>query len=386
MKKMFRNITISILGMMLSACSSFFDKDNTPPPSPLVNFKAEAKIQPIWHTSTGSGVSDEYLKLVPAITQSVIYTASKDGTITATDKTTGKNIWRISVNASISAGPAANSGLVLVGTQNGNLIALYQKNGQIAWKTQTPSEILATPAIGVNIALAKSIDGTLSAYSLADGHPLWHYQQQNEPSIILRGSSAPKISLDTVYAGFANGTLSKLTLKEGRQIWQQTIAIPEGSYAVQRMVDIDADPILFGRKLYAATYQGRIAALSPTTGNESWSYDISSYSGIAVDENRVYVSDAKSNIWAFDTESGSVDWRQTRLESRNITGPAIMDKYIVVGDAEGYLHWLSKKDGHFVARIKVSSRGILATPVLDNNILYVYTMDGHLAAYTVVTS
>lgn len=382
MKKTLKKASIAALTLALSACNTFFDKDNTPPPSPLSSFTPEANVQTAWSVSTGSGVGSDYLKLVPAVTDTQLFTANPDGTVTATDRNTGRSLWRVNTHTSISAGPTAADGLVLIGDRNGIVLALRQQNGDIAWKSEASSEILAAPAAAQGVVLIKSVDGRLSAFSETDGHPLWHYQQ-TEPTLILRGASTPKITQNAVFVGFANGTLSKLTLQGGNQLWQQTIAVPQGAYTIQRMVDIDADPVIFNDRLFAATYQGRISALAPSSGNELWSYEISSYSGIAADQNRVYVSDAKSHIWAFDAESGAVDWRQPKLEARNITGPAVMGNYIVVGDAQGYLHWLNKKDGHFVARTKVSGSGIIATPVVSNNTLYVVTTDGRLAAYTI---
>jgi outer membrane protein assembly factor BamB len=83
--------------------------------------------------------------------------------------------------------------------------------------------------------------------------------------------------------GFANGNLAKLTLQDGSMLWQQIITIPEGSFAIQRMVDIDADPVVFNNRVYVATYQGKIAALDLTTGKIYWTHDISSFTGLTVD-------------------------------------------------------------------------------------------------------
>ena len=148
------------------------------------------------------------------------------------------------------------------------------------------------------------------------------------------------------------------------------------------MVDIDADPVVYNNRVYVATYQGKISALELSSGKTVWTHEISSFTGLTVDGQRVYVSDASSNLWAFDAESGTVDWRQTQLVARNITGPASIASYIVVADQEGYLHWLSKQDGHFVARDHLNGFGVIATPVVNNENVYVLTTDGHLAAYT----
>lgn len=381
MKKMMKKLLITAFSSILCACGSFFDKDNTLPPAPLVHFTPEAKVHSLWNTSTGWGSGNGFYTYVPAVTGQAIYTASKNGYVIATNKITGKTLWRINTDARISAGPAATDQFVIVGSRAGDVFALHVTNGKLAWKTHTSSEILAAPVIGHGIVLIKAIDGRLSAFSINDGHALWHYQQ-TEPSLILRGASAPQISNESVIAGFANGNLAKLTLRNGNLLWVQPVAISDGSFAIQRMIDIDADPIVLGNRVYAVTYQGQIAALDLNSGQVIWTHTLSSYTGMAVDSAHVYVTDAKSHVWAFDKNNGKVAWQQTQLETRGLSGPALLGNNVIVGDAEGYLHWLNKNDGHFVARTRVDLSGIFARPIVDNAIVYVVTRDGQLAAYT----
>jgi outer membrane protein assembly factor BamB len=380
MKKI-KIVLIGALSTLLCACSGFFDKDNTPPPSPLVNFTPEARIHTLWNTSTGNGTGKEYLKLMPALNEQTLFTASHSGTVTATNKNSGKTRWQVNTGHPITAGPTAANNLVFIGDESGNIIALSQDNGGQVWKTKVSSEILAAPTAAQGKVLVKTIDGKLTALNDKDGTILWTYDQ-TEPSLILRGSSAPQIHHNDVIVGFANGNLAKLSLNQGTLLWQEAVAIPEGNFAILRMIDIDADPIIYSNRIYVATYQGRIAALDLNSGKSIWTHDISSYTGSTADNNKVYITDAKSHIWAFDANNGTVNWRQNELEARNTTGPVTMGNYIVVGDEEGYLHWLNKQDGHFVARVRVNSSGILATPVVDNNIIYVVSRDGHVAAYT----
>lgn len=379
MKKI-KIVLVGTLSALLCACNGFFDKDNTPAPTPLVNFGPEIRLLNLWNTGTNSGVGNDYLKLIPAVTETQLFTASKDGVVTATDKMTGRGLWNVNTRMSISGGPHARDGLIFIGSRDGDVIALQQCDGKIVWHSLVSSEVLATPVAGAGIVLVKSIDGKLTALSEQNGQTLWRYEQ-TEPTFILRGSSAPQIRGDNLVAGFANGNLVKLTLGEGSLHWQQTIAMPEGCFAIQRMIDIDADPIIYNNRVYAATYQGRIVSLDLTTGKSYWTHDISSFMGIATDGQRVYVSDACSHIWAFDAETGRVDWEQTQLQYRNITGPAVFCNYLIVADGQGYLHLLNKQDGHFVARTRVNNSGILATPVVNNNVVYVVTRSGRLAAY-----
>lgn len=380
--KIKKTLLVGLLASMLSSCGTLFDKDNTPAPTPLTNFTPEISVQQNWYTKTGTGVGSQYLKLVPTIDNGMVFTASKDGTVTAVDQFTGKRRWTVNSGISVTGGPGAGSNIVVVGGSEGEVVALDQSCGAILWKVVAANEILAAPAISQDVVLAKTIDGKLLALSAKDGHTLWNYQQ-TEPLLILRGSSAPKIFHNNAIVGFANGNLAKFDLRSGNLHWQEAIAIPEGSFAIQRMIDVDADPIIHNGHIYAATYQGRISAIDSGSGKAYWSYDLSTYTGLAADRERVYVSDAKGHVWAFDASSGKVDWRMKELEYRNVTGPAEIGNYVVVADEEGYLHWLCKDDGRLVARVRVSSAGFLASPVVSNNIVYVYAKNGALAAYSV---
>lgn len=374
---------LCLLSVMLTACNGFFDKDNTPAPTPLMTFPQQIYVRSLWNVSAGNGARGDYIKLVPAVTSRYVFTAGQDGTVTAIDKCSGRLVWRVLTSVNVNAGPGANDGVVVIGGHNGEVVALREIDGRVIWQNCVSSEILAPPAVNNGVVIVKSIDGNLTAFSQYDGRVLWR-TQQSEPVLILRSGSTPFIYGDNVIAGFANGNLLKLSLRNGSTHWLQPIGIPEGNFMIQRMVDIDSDPVVYRNRLFAATYQGRVAALDPASGRFYWSQNISSYMGIAVDDEHVYVSDARSHIWAFNAYTGRVEWQQCMLESRNISGPAVLGNYIVVGDQEGYLHWMNKQDGHFVARLKVGGYAVRAAPVVDNNVLYVLTVDGRVAAYTLL--
>ena len=366
--------------LLLTACSGFFDKDNTPTPTPLSSFTPE--IHPIkrWSTRAGSGSEDDALKMGTAVSGVRIFTASSKGVITAIHKNDGHILWQTPTGLSNITGPGASDSIVVVGSRSGDIVALWQESGAIRWRRNVTGEILAPPAVGHGYVIVKTVDGTIRALSASDGSVRWSYKQI-EPSLILRGSSSPLIHDRHLFVGFANGKFANLSLGDGDLIWQHTIAEPEGAFAIERMIDIDADPIVFGHKVYAATYQGQIISLDWASGQTRWSHQLSSYTGMATNGDIVAVSDAKSHVWSFNAGSGEVNWRQSKLEARRVTGPAIMGNTIVVGDTDGYLHWLSQRDGHFVARDYVGA-SLYATPIVENNVLYALTKNGYLVAYT----
>lgn len=378
---MIKHVLLALGTLTLTACFGFFEKDNVEPPAALTTYKAELTPTQRWSTRIGSGASDEYLRLSPSIANNTIFTSSVNGNVVATDASNGRTRWNVNTRMPVTSGPGVGNGLVVVGSRMGDVIALSQTDGRRLWQTNISGEVIAKPAIQNNIVIVKAVNGDIHALSTTDGHEVWAYQQ-TEPNLILRGSSSPLISGNAVFIGFANGVLSKLSVNAGQLDWSRPIATATGAFSIQRMIDINADPLIYQHRVFAATYQGNIASLDWATGETLWTHDISSYTGMTTDGNTVYISDASGFIWAFGVNSGSVNWHQTNLKARGLSGPASMNQYIVVGDAEGYLHWLSKRDGHFAARTQVGN-SILATPIVDNNILYVLTSDGLLAAYSI---
>lgn len=377
---MFRICLLVICTLFLSGCGALFDSDNAPTPKPLTSFKAEVMPQTVWTANTGNGAGGEHLIMAPVIDGPAIYTASANGNITSVSKLNGQVNWSNDTKLSLTSGPGAGNGIVVAGSRTGDIIALNANDGSVRWKKHVNSEILANPVVSNDKILIKSIDGLVRAYSI-DGKRAW-IVQQTEPNLILRGSSSPAVSYNDAIIGFANGRLIKVHLLDGKMMWSQTIAYPQGAFSIERMIDIDADPVVHAHHVFAATYQGKIASLSWTSGKTLWSHDLSSYTGMAADNNNVYVSDAKSFLWSFNADSGLVNWRLGKLEARHISGPATMDNYIVVGDSEGYLHWVDKKDGHFAGRIKASGP-IVTSPIAQNGVLYALSSNGYLSAYKI---
>lgn len=373
--------TVILSTTFLTACAGFFEKDNTPTPTPLTSFSPQVSPRLMWSAKVGSGSSsNDYLKMSPATSETAIYTASTSGTITALNLATGGRNWQTNIRKPLISGPGVGDGIVVVASEKGDLVALLENDGREIWRASAHGEVIAAPAVGNGVVVAKTIDGRTRAFSTRNGQEIWSYQQI-EPNLILRGASRPIIRDQAVIVGYANGNLAKFSLNDGQLLWQQTVAVPEGAFAIQRMIDIDADPIVFQHHIYVATYQGRISSLDWTSGLSLWTHDISSYTGMAADDNAVYITDARGMVWGFNADNGLVNWRQTKLEYRIISGPASMYNYVVVGDGEGYLHWLNKTDGRFAARVSLGS-AIYASLIVKNNVLYALTNSGYLAAYT----
>jgi outer membrane protein assembly factor BamB len=361
--------------------SIFGDSDNSDPPAALENLTGEVTLTKLWSERVGVGYDEQFIKLVPAVDRNQVFVADRKGHVAAFDAATGKRNWEVKTKALISAGPGVGEGLVLVGTSDAEVLALDAANGELLWKARVSSEVLSVPRIDIGSVIVQAADGKITALNKSDGQQIWIYDR-SVPVLTLRGTSSPAVEHGLVVAGFSNGKLAAISAEKGFSLWETNIAIPSGRSELERMIDIDGDPIIVGNAVYVTTFQGRVAVVNLKNGDVGWKRDMSSYAGLGVDFSQLYVTDDMSHVWALTRENGSSVWKLDQLQNRGLTAPVPYDQFVAVGDFEGYLHLLSRRDGHLVGRVKVDPKGISARPLVQGNILYVYGNSGTLAAYT----
>ncbi len=375
---------VDSVGESISGISDYFSggEDNADPPSALVDYAPELKTDVLWKESVGVGADGQALKLVAVIGNGKIMAADREGLVQARDLRTGDLRWEAETQAQLSAGPGLGAGTVIVGSSNAEVIALNAENGSVLWKAKVSSEVLAVPVVANGVAVVRTTDGVVAALNEKTGAKLWTYEV-NVPALSVRGIGRPVVVEDHVVAGYDNGKLIALRLADGKYVWETSVALPNGRSEVERLVDVDVDPITAGGVVYVASYHGGVSAISELDGDVLWRNEaVSSYTGLSNDWRYLYLSDSESNIWQLDQRSGSSLWKQKELHQRRTSAPAVYDNTVVVGDFEGYVHWLSKSDGRQLARIQVADSPITARPVQVDSTIYVYAQDGTLAALT----
>ncbi len=373
-----------LAGILLSGCSAvtgfIAGEDNAEPPAKLEKISNDVTLNKLWSTRTGVGYDEQFIKLVPAVEGPYVLVADRKGRVTALSADSGKELWQTKTKKLISAGPGAGEELVLVGTSDAEVLALSLLDGSVVWEARVTSEVLSVPQIDLGVVVVQTVDGNVAGLSAVDGSQLWIYDR-TVPTLTLRGTSTPAVEHGIVLAGFASGKLAAISTEKGFVAWETSVAIPKGRSELERMVDVDADPIIVGTAVYVASYQGRVAVIDIQNGNLGWTRDMSSFAGLGVDFAQVYVTDQESYVWALTRESGDSVWKQDKLINRAVTAPEPHSNYVAVGDFEGYLHLLSRYDGHIAARVRVDKNGISARPVSVDEVLYVYGNGGTMAAY-----
>jgi outer membrane protein assembly factor BamB len=377
-------LVLVALALTLGGCNwlkSLGKKDNVEPPKPLVEFAPTVSIQKLWSGSAGDGTGKSGARMNPAVVGDRVYVASVNGDVQALDAANGRRLWSTEVKKiSWSGGPAASADMVVVGALNGQVRAYSAQDGSELWQVQLSSEIITAPAISANVIAVRTQDGRLYGLDPVNGSRRWVYEQ-TVPVLSLRGNSSPLIGNGFVIDGFDTGRLVAVRDADGAPAWVQILAAGEGRTEVERLADADGQLVLDNGELFASSYNGQVAAFHAESGRSLWTRDMSSFAGLAVGGSTVVVSDAEGNVWAFDRQSGANLWKQDGLLHRWLSAPAVVGNFAVVGDLEGYVHWLNLADGSFAARQRVGKNAIESAPVVSGDVVFVENAGGNLAAF-----
>lgn len=368
----------------VSGISEYFGgSDNADPPAELKEFEPMVKMAVLWDADIGKGYAKQYVNLVPAVTEDKIFAADRKGKVQARSRLSGDKLWSVDTELAISSGPVAGGAKLILGTSNAEVVALNADDGSILWKTNVSSEILALPRVEGDTVVVRSSDGRITAFDEDTGATRW-YHDRSIPPLAIRSRGSPTIAGSLVLDGYGSGKLIALNLTDGKPEWEATVALPHGRSEIERLVDMDSDPIVKGATIYVTGYQGGVASVSLRDGEVLWRQpELFSYTGMAAARRSLFVTDASSDVWQLDMRNGADLWKQDELHLRRLTAPALVKDYIVVGDFEGYLHLLSQEDGSLVGRVRVDKSPIAATPVVFDDVIYVYTSGGTLAAVSV---
>lgn len=367
------------LALVLAGCSTIeamnpFASSSGPKMAELQPITASAQARVVWRESVGK--SDLYA-FTPAVVGSSVYAASANGTVMRLDD--GVQAWKINAGQALSGGVGADAKRVVVGSPKGDLLAFSSTDGTLLWKAKASSEILSPPALGEGLVVVRSGDNSLAAYDAQDGRRKWIFQRPM-PALALRVTAAPLIDGKYVFAGFPGGKLIAVSTANGAALWDGTVALPKGSTELDRVADITSVPVIAGRTICAVAFQGRVACFDLSNGNLIWAREMSSAAGLAIDSRYLYVSDDKGAVHALDMASGASLWKQDKLFLRRLTAPVPHRGLIAVADVQGIVHFLSRDDGSFAARLPTDGSAVVAPLQALGSSLLMQTSNGGIYA------
>jgi outer membrane protein assembly factor BamB len=370
-----RLAAVAIAALALAGCG-LFGSSSGPKPAPLPPLERAQDVRVLWTAQVGG--ADRFV-FTPAVAGDAVYSAGRDGTVARLDAASGAVRWRASAERRLSAGVGSDGRIAAVATEDGEVIAFDAASGALRWRARVSSEVLAAPAVGGGLVLVRSVDNRIFAFAEEDGKRRWVYQRA-PASLIVRSPAGMTVLGDTAFAGFSGGKLAAIALSNGGVRWEATVASPKGATELERVTDVVGEPVVQGREVCAAAYQGRVACYDLTSGRQIWARDVSSLTGVSFDARYALVSDDRDAVHALDRTNGRSVWKQDRLTHRRLSRPASAGAAVAVGDLEGYVHFLARDSGAFIARYSTGGGAVRAAPVNLPSGLLVQTQNGTLVA------
>lgn len=148
-----------------------------------------------------------------------------------------------------------------------------------------------------------------------------------------------------------------------KKVWSAKVG--KGS----ELLRISLMPAGDGKRVYAASYDGKVSAFDPESGKLAWrsELEVSLSSGPGVGNGMVVVAGPDGDVVALRAEDGSEAWR-TNIVGESLAGPQIRNDVVVVYTINGVLRALSALDGSELWSIEQSSPALTlrgsATPLI----------------------
>lgn len=368
-----------LFGLAVAGCSSTEPREQ---PAEVPETTGDAQVREIWKRRFATGHDGEFLFMAPAVVEDQVFVSTANGYIGAYNARNGRRDWWEQLDARLIGGVGADSDQLYVVTRNGKLIALSQE-GESRWEASLPNESIVPPQSNGRQVIVQTIDGEILAFDQDNGERLWQYDS-NMPVLSFRGNATPHVDGSRVVTGFDNGRVVSLDVNSGRVQWQQALGTASGRTELERIVDVDASPVIRDGTVYITGYQGKVSALGLRSGEEQWSRSASSLRSPAVGDDHVVVAAADGRVIGYDLESRREIWRHDELKWRRLSAPVALGEHVLAGDFEGYLYAIRQDDGSVDGKVQVDDDGIRSTMVRYRDRVIVFGNGGQVASYRIV--
>ncbi len=348
---MLRAVALVLFTALLSACSSSEEK---PEPVKLEKVSSDYEVDKIWSASVGGG--DPLEHLVASSDLNTVFVASASGDVVALNVENGDKQWSVDLDVTILAGPSAGGSLVVVSADDGLIIALDQRTGEEVWRRQLANLSFSLPAFTPKFVMIHTIDGKIAALDLVDGEEIW-VVERDVPALTLQGGGDMTVAGNQLMVGLPSGKLLGLNAEDGQIFWEFPISMPRGRSELDRIVDIETTPVIGNGRIYAASYAGRVVAVSPR-GKLVWDRDFDTPVHQVADSRRLYVTNSEGVVLALNQKNGAAIWKMEQLQYRVLSNPIVLDDILVVGDDSSDLHFIDGYDGKFIARTSVGGNSV----------------------------
>ncbi|HET7794892.1 MAG TPA: outer membrane protein assembly factor BamB [Rhizobacter sp.] len=369
MKAWIGRAAVALLGAVLVGCAG----TPRPDPTPLEPLEAKVKGRQVWRLD----MDTVRFPLAVAVNGSTFTVADDSGEVRALEADTGRELWRASVGAKLSAGVGSDGRYASVVTRDNELVTL--DGGKVLWRLTLPSRVVTAPLVAGERVFVLAVDRSVAAFDVLDGRKLWSYQRPSEALIL----STPGVILpykDTLLVG-QGAKLTGLDPLRGSVRWEATVASPRGTNEVERLADLVGPAARVGEVICTRSFQSAVGCVNVERASTLWSRNVGGIIGVGADAEMVVGTDASDRITAWRFNGGSVAWTLEKLLYRSLTAPLVVGKAFVVGDVDGMVHWFTRDTGEAVLRMPTDGSAIKVAPVASGLTLLVVTSKGGVFAF-----
>ncbi|PKO62693.1 MAG: outer membrane protein assembly factor BamB [Betaproteobacteria bacterium HGW-Betaproteobacteria-18] len=360
-----RRVLVVLLIAVLSACAGGPDQLK---PADLGANPALLGVRAAWT----SKIAPVDFPLQVKVVGTAVTLAGADGAVVSLDARSGAPLWRTQVGAPISAGVGSDGRFAAVVTRNNELVVL--EAGQVAWRMRLTAQVFTAPLVAGERVFVMGADRSVAAFDARTGRKLWQQQRPGE-ALVLRQAGILMAAGNTLVAGLA-GHLVGMNPLNGNVVWDAPLASPRGTNDIERLVDLVAGISRQGNEVCVRAFQTAVGCIDTLGGTVTWKRPAVGAVGLHGDESQVYGVEGDGRVFAWRSADGEPVWTSDRLRYRELSAPLVLGRSVVVGDATGLVHFLSRADGSPLTRLSTDGSAILAAPVLAAGTLVVVTRNG----------
>lgn len=245
-------------------------------------------------------------------------------------------LWKFKTDTAVYSTAAIHNDLVYFGSGDHSFYALNKLSGKIHWKFKTNGAIQSDPLIHSNKVIFSSADGKVYALDHQNGKLIWSFATKGEQQYDAWDYylSSPVAAENMIYFGSGDSSIYAVDAASGKQRW----TFKTGGI-------VHASPLIKDNKVLVGSYDGSFYALDSKSGQLIWKFKTVGDLYFPKGEIQKAAS-AKGNEVLF----GSRDFNMYSLNLKTGTG-----------------QWNRKESGSW----------IIATPLLDQDRLFVGTSDTH---------
>ncbi|WP_231512067.1 outer membrane protein assembly factor BamB [Paucibacter sp. KBW04] len=357
--------------LMLSACS-LFGSNSATKPAALEQLTPAIAGRVVWESRLDSV---QFPLSIAAVGEQFVV-AGSDGVVTSLLATNGKPQWRADVGQKLAAGVGSDGRFAAVVTRNSELVVLDA--GKTVWRKTLSTPVIAAPLVAGERVFVLTVDRQVLAFDALDGHKLWEMRRPGD-ALTLAQAGVIGAYKDTLIVG-QGPRLTGVDPLKGTVRWEASVANPRGTNEVERLADLVGPMLRSGELLCARAFQSAVGCVNADRGVAQWSRNVGGINGVGGDAKIVVGGDASDRLTAWNAANGEVNWTAEQFQNRRLSAPLVQGATVLVGDFEGYVHFLNRDTGKTQLRLSTDGSAIAAAPVALGTTVLVATRKGGLFA------